>query len=120
MSERNYNMSLTEEINTFIEIEGKGNARDAVNVALAKLEAWAIVGADNVRRIQALEKSLSTLVMLAVNSGIPLVMTYGDNGHCRECKQPLEGQSCPYCGWDSDGVPNFELRESETCRQARK
>ena len=25
---------------------------------------------------------------------------YGNDGRCLNCNQPLEGASCPYCGWD--------------------
>ncbi len=33
---------------------------------------------------------------------------YGNDGHCLNCKQPLEGRSCPYCGWDDDRPAQHE------------
>lgn len=32
---------------------------------------------------------------------------YGANGYCLECHQPLEGNSCPYCGWEDKGYPQY-------------
>ena len=28
-----------------------------------------------------------------------------DYGFCRKCGQPMEGESCPYCGWNCEGLP---------------
>jgi len=35
---------------------------------------------------------------------------YGNDGHCLNCKQPMEGQSCPYCGWEDDRPAQYEYR----------
>jgi hypothetical protein len=35
---------------------------------------------------------------------------YGNDGYCEKCKQPLEGRSCPYCGWDDTRPAQYKWR----------
>jgi hypothetical protein len=34
---------------------------------------------------------------------------YGNDGYCINCEQPLEGRSCPYCGWDDKRPPQYRI-----------
>lgn len=38
---------------------------------------------------------------------------YGDDGYCMECKQPLEGSYCPYCGWEDKRKPQYKYEIME-------